>query len=121
MELIINGIKTEVSVDEDFVRKLIKKSAIQKMQALPAKRGYDGYQVNTPVKVCVVGKDILGIKFGDFLHIPIILTELPIELTPTDKQLKIKMKLNNILLILGLIACIPGAFVILFYLVQLLE
>ena len=115
-----NEVKVSLTGDYDFVRKLIKKHIIQKCSN-DTHSGGDSYQVNVPVKVCVVGKDILGIEFGDFSYVPSVVVELPVELTPVDKQLKTKMWLNNIIVILAVIACIPGAWGILNYIASLLR
>jgi len=112
LPLNIEGHTVEISLDVDS---LVKKGVVSKKVPL------DGYQLKITVKVCVVGKNIIGIKFGDLPNILDNVPELPVELTPIDKMLETKMRLNNILLILAVIVCIPGAWVILNYIASLLR
>jgi len=112
LPLNIEGHKAEIPLDCDFLKK---------NNIVPKNVHLEGYQLNIPIKVCVVGKDIIGIKYGDLPKVLDTAPELSVELTSIDKQLKTRMRLNNILLILAFIACIPGAWVVLNMIAALLR
>lgn len=85
--------------DYNYLKKLFPKGS-----------NWDTYLTTIPIKCCVVGKDIVGIQYGDLPpRDPEFDTELPSELTPPNHDLNKKKKRADIFLYLAMAAVVPAA------------
>ena len=76
----------------------------------PKDSNWDAYQLTIPIKCCVVGKEIVGIQYGDLPpRDPEFDTKLTSDLTPPNHDLNKKMKRADIFLFLSIVAVIPAA------------
>jgi hypothetical protein len=76
----------------------------------PKDSNWDAHLFTIPIKCCVVGKDIVGIQYGDLPpRDPEFDTELTSDLTPPNHDLNKKKKRADIFLYLAIVAVVPAA------------
>lgn len=98
-----NAIDLPLPSDYDYLKKIFPKGV-----------DWNGYLFTIPIRCCVVGKDIVGIQYGDLPPSdPKYEIELPSGLTSQNNNLKNQISRANIFLILAIAALVPGACVIL--------
>lgn len=103
LELEGNLINLPLPNDYNYLKKLFPKNG-----------KWEGHLFTVPIRCCVVGKDIIGIQYGDLPpRDPEFETELTSDLTPPNQNLKNQTNRANIFLYLSVVAVIPAAYIFL--------
>lgn len=105
LPLVIEGNTVDLTLSND---------ASSLMKLFPKGVDWEGYVFTDLIKCCVVGKDIVGIQFGDKPpRDPEFDVELPSNLTPVLPEIGNAKKLSDIFLYISIISLIPAAFIFL--------
>ncbi|MRS13261.1 MAG: hypothetical protein EG823_09400 [Actinobacteria bacterium] len=80
---------------------------------VPKGADYSGHVPTIPIRLCVVGRRVVGVKYSDLPIVkPYTDVELEAELTQVDQTLDSQLKCKNYLLVLSVVSMLPGAYVI---------